>query len=221
MADHVLRMTTSAHDEPATTKLWLRSYEDPGFIYRDVSTRPPRDCTTEEIPVIDLTGMFGDIADRRKLSAEILHAAETSGFFYIKNHRVTESTIAHAHEEVKKFFYLPEDAKLGVKADPAVSFYGYQGPRTRRVDPGAAIGNTARDSHSTLLDNTGTLSDIGVHVTNTAQIGERASTSITNLGLTPCIRSVLMTFPRMSGSTFRRIATSGTMSACPTSRPNW
>ncbi|OIW28171.1 Clavaminate synthase-like protein [Coniochaeta ligniaria NRRL 30616] len=124
--------------EPATTKLWLRSYEDPGFIYRHVSTRSPRDCTPEEIPVIDLTHMFGDVAGRQKLAAEILHAAETSGFFYIKSHGVPEATITGSQEEAKKFFYLPEEVKLGVKADPAVSFYGYQGPGTRRVDPGTA-----------------------------------------------------------------------------------
>lgn len=129
-----------AQRDPATTKLWLRSYDDPGFIYRDVSTRPPRDCTPEEIPVIDLTRMFGDLADRRKLAAEILHAAETSGFFYIKNHGVPEATIVGAHEEATKFFRLPEQVKLAVKADPAVSFYGYQGPGTRRVDPEAAPG---------------------------------------------------------------------------------
>jgi hypothetical protein len=133
-------MTAAVQDEPATTKLWLRSYEDPGFIYRDVSTRPPRDCTPEEIPVIDLTNMFGDISDRQKLAAKILHAAETSGFFYIKNHGVPEATIVGAHQQAKEFFYLPDDVKLAVKADPAVSFYGYQGPRTRRVESGTAPG---------------------------------------------------------------------------------
>lgn len=98
--------------------------------------------------MVDLTRMYGDAADRRKLAAEILHAAVTSGFFYIKNHRVPECTIAAAHEEAKKFFSLPSEAKLAVKADPAVSFYGYQGPGTRRVKPGAAIGSTARHAHS-------------------------------------------------------------------------
>jgi hypothetical protein len=135
-------MTTTAQDQSETTKLWLRSYEEPGFVYRDVSTRPPRDCTPEEIPLIDLTIIRGDITDRRRLAAEILHAAETSGFFYIKNHGIPDSAIVSAHEEVKKFFSLPDATKLAVRADPAVSFYGYQGPGTRRVDPGAVNGIT-------------------------------------------------------------------------------
>ncbi|KAJ9144005.1 Clavaminate synthase-like protein [Coniochaeta hoffmannii] len=131
-------MAATAQHDPAITKLWLRTYDEPGFIYRSVSTRPPRDCTPEEIPVIDLGRMFGDITDRRKLASEILHAAETSGFFYIKNHGVPESAIAGVHQEANKFFHLPDEVKLSVKADPAVSFYGYQGPGTRRVVPEAA-----------------------------------------------------------------------------------
>ncbi|KAB5584996.1 hypothetical protein GE09DRAFT_1233185, partial [Coniochaeta sp. 2T2.1] len=120
--------------QSATEKLWLRTYDDPGFYYRDVSTKPPRDCTPEEIPVIDLTGMFGNLEDRQELASKILHAAENSGFFYIKNHGVPQSTTLDAREEVKKFFHLPDERKLAVKADPDVSFYGYQGPGTRRVD---------------------------------------------------------------------------------------
>jgi hypothetical protein len=86
----------------ATTKLWLRSYNDPGFYYRDVSTLPPRDCTVEEMPVIDLNRMNGDFQDRRTLAGEILHAAESTGFFYIKNHGIPESTISSAQEKLKQ-----------------------------------------------------------------------------------------------------------------------
>lgn len=124
---------------PATTKLRLRTYDEPGIYYRDVSTRPPRDCTVEEIPIIDLTRMSGDLTGRKAIAAEIVHAAETSGFFYIKNHGVPDPATYGAHEAVKKFFYLPDNSKMAVKVDPAVSFYGYQGPGTRRIDPGHAI----------------------------------------------------------------------------------
>ena len=155
-------MATTAKHDPATTKLWLRTYDEPGFIYRDVSNRPPRDCTPEEIPVIDLARMFGDITDRRELASEILHAAETSGFFYIKNHGLPASAVDSVHREVNKFFHLPDEAKLAVKADPAVSFYGYQGPGTRRVVPGAAIGNIA-PSH-TPCANSGVQMSAEVHI---------------------------------------------------------
>ena len=138
-------MTPTLPQQPASEKLWLRTYDDPGFYYRNVSTNPPRDCTPAEIPVLDLTGMFGDLKDRQSLAKEILHAAENSGFFYIQNHGVPESTTFDAHEEFKKFFYLPAETKLAVKADPTVSFYGYQGPGTRRVDPGMPLGINSRN----------------------------------------------------------------------------
>lgn len=93
---------TSPVEEPGTTKLWLRSYEDSGFTFRDVSTRPPRDCTPEEVPIIDLGGINGDLSARRALAKTILHAAETTGFFYIKNHGVPEATIRDAHERTKE-----------------------------------------------------------------------------------------------------------------------
>ncbi|EKG19974.1 hypothetical protein MPH_02704 [Macrophomina phaseolina MS6] len=70
----------------------MRSYE--GISYRLVSTNPPRECTPEEIPIIDLDGIFKDDLEARKAVArEMLSAAENSGFFYIKNHRIPEDMV--------------------------------------------------------------------------------------------------------------------------------
>ena len=85
-----------------TTRLWLRSYEDPGFVYRDISNRAPRDCTPEEIPVIDLSAIDSGLTERKALAHTLLRAAEMSGFFYIKNHGVSESSIHDAHEKAKE-----------------------------------------------------------------------------------------------------------------------
>lgn len=93
---------TEPAQSPPTTKLWLRSYDDSGFTYRHVSTRPPRDCTPKEIPMINLASMFGNLAERKALATEVLQAAESSGFFYIKNHGVPESAIGRAHEQAKQ-----------------------------------------------------------------------------------------------------------------------
>lgn len=93
-------------EEPQTTRLWLRSYEDAGFVYRDVSNRPPRDCTPDEIPVIDLSDMDSDLKARKALAYTLLQAAESSGFFYIKNHGISESSIQEAHEKAKELSSL-------------------------------------------------------------------------------------------------------------------
>ncbi|KAM5354057.1 hypothetical protein ACJ41O_000707 [Fusarium nematophilum] len=95
-------------------RLPLRSYE--GLSYRLVSTKPARDCTPEEIPIIDLGGMSGDLQARLALAAQVLGAAETSGFFYIKNHGIPDSVIQETLKVSKRvdrkesfsFHYKPE-----------------------------------------------------------------------------------------------------------------
>lgn len=82
-------------------ELVLRSYE--GQIRRQVSTKPARNCTESEVPVVDLSGMFlEDLEDRKAVARAILHAAETSGFFYIRNHGIAESVTLNAHLKARE-----------------------------------------------------------------------------------------------------------------------
>jgi hypothetical protein len=78
-------------------KLLLRSYD--GMTYRLASTKPPRDCAPEEIPVIDLTGIYSNLEARKSVAKDVLHAAETSGFFYIKNHGIPDDVVASARQK--------------------------------------------------------------------------------------------------------------------------
>jgi hypothetical protein len=69
-----------------------------GPVSRAVSTAPPRQATAEEIPVIDVSGIFSEDCDWRKAVArEIKKAAEHTGFFYIKNHGVGADAINEAY----------------------------------------------------------------------------------------------------------------------------
>lgn len=82
-----------------TSKLQLRTAYGP--VFRDVLNTPPRDCTTEEIPVIDLTPLYSSkFEDRKDLAAGIRVAAENTGFFYIKNHGIDAETIAAAKKQL-------------------------------------------------------------------------------------------------------------------------
>lgn len=82
-------------------KLFLRSYE--GQVCRYVSNKPARNCTENEVPLIDLSDMLSEaLEDRKAVAQSILHAAETSGFFYIKNHGIPESVTLNAHLKAKK-----------------------------------------------------------------------------------------------------------------------
>lgn len=79
----------------STYKLELRTACGP--VYRDVLNTPPRPCTVEEIPIIDLKPLrSSELDDRRALAQEIRTAAINSGFFYIKNHGIDEQIIESA-----------------------------------------------------------------------------------------------------------------------------
>jgi hypothetical protein len=84
---------------PSTSKLELRTAYGP--VFRDVLNIPPRDCTAEEIPIIDLSPLYSSkLEDRMELAKEIRAAAVNTGFFYIKNHGIEEKTIADAKKQL-------------------------------------------------------------------------------------------------------------------------
>ena len=84
---------------PSTSKLELRTAYGP--VFRDVLNIPPRDCTTEEIPIIDLSPLYSSKLEQRKdLAREIRAAAVNTGFFYIKNHGINEIIIADAKKQL-------------------------------------------------------------------------------------------------------------------------
>lgn len=85
---------------PSFTMLELASAYGP--VYREVSTAAPRDCTADEIPLIDFSAAYGDLAARTKLASEIKGAAENTGFFYIKNHGISSEVIERAHQQALK-----------------------------------------------------------------------------------------------------------------------
>ena len=83
--------TTITQTVPSVQKLELTTAYGP--VYRDVSTAPPRDATPEEIPIIDISDLYGDGEARIRLSREIKKAAMANGFFYIKNHGIDDTVI--------------------------------------------------------------------------------------------------------------------------------
>jgi len=83
----------------STSKLQLRTAYGP--VFRDVLDLPPRPCTSEEIPIINLESLYSsNLEDRRTLAQEIRNASISSGFFYIKNHGIDDKTIADAKKQL-------------------------------------------------------------------------------------------------------------------------
>lgn len=94
--------TATITQAPSTSKLELRTAY--GRVFRDVLNTPPRDCSAEEIPIIDLGPLYSSkVEDRKSLAKEIRTASSNTGFFYIKNHGIEEKTIADAQKQLLTF----------------------------------------------------------------------------------------------------------------------
>ena len=63
----------------------------------------------EEIPVIDIAGLAdGGEAGLRAVAAEMLAAAEATGFFYIRNHGIPQGLIDDVFATAARFFATPD-----------------------------------------------------------------------------------------------------------------
>jgi isopenicillin N synthase-like dioxygenase len=140
---------------PSTTKLELRTAY--GSVFRDVLNIPPRDCTPEEIQVIDLTRLYSkDIKDRRALAKEIRAASVNTGFFYIKNHGIEEEKITNARKQllayvdrslpcrkvtkiINSFFKQPGELKMKIHQSNSKYFNGWKVVRQTNISPGGSI----------------------------------------------------------------------------------
>lgn len=112
-----------------------------GPVYRKVSTKAPRDARSDEIPIIDLSGMNGTVEERKTLAREIKQASENTGFFYIKNHGVPEEIIENAYNAAKAFFKQPHHDKMKVSKKYSKHFNGYRTLGSSKASPSEGIDN--------------------------------------------------------------------------------
>ena len=87
-------VTTTEHE---TVELRLRY--GGGYVTRNVSTAPARECEPSEIPVLDLANIDGSLEERMKIAEAVRHAAGELGFFYIKNHGIDKSLMQTTHDQ--------------------------------------------------------------------------------------------------------------------------
>jgi len=98
-------MSSTATTTSETISLKLQTAYGPR--YQTVSTVPARECTSQEIPVIDISGINGDLESRKRVAEEVRQASETSGFFYVKNHGIDESIIQNARQQAIEYEIVP------------------------------------------------------------------------------------------------------------------
>ena len=76
----------------------------------------PRAATREELPVLDLTPLnHGELP--AALAAELRHACETIGFFYVTNHGVPQAIVDNVFAATKRYFDLPFDERMKTRMD--------------------------------------------------------------------------------------------------------
>ena len=114
------------------TTLELATAEGP--VYRQVSTAPPRKPTSEEIPVIDLSNIDGDFTSRAAIAAKVRVAAENTGFFYVKNHGIAESTIRNVLDKFKTFCDQSQEEKNEVLFSKFGRAGGYHGVGATQIN---------------------------------------------------------------------------------------
>lgn len=109
-----------------TTELRLASGN--GIVTRRILNTPLRDALPSEVPVIDVADVYSDDVSKRKAVATKVRAASMStGFFYAKNHGVSEHVIAHAYSTMLDFFR--QDVSTKIKTDSSnveEHMYGYR-----------------------------------------------------------------------------------------------
>ena len=90
----------------------------------------------DTIPVIDFAAMAtGSLTEKARVAGEIRQACIRSGFFYITNHGIDEPTIDNLFTQAKRFFALPIESKLKLRAKDVEHLIGYVSMYEEGKDP--------------------------------------------------------------------------------------
>jgi isopenicillin N synthase-like dioxygenase len=89
------------------------------------------------LPVIDISGLSSkNAADRRAVGAQLRSACLDKGFFYAKNHGVSEPLIDEVFTEAAAFFSLPVEQKAEVDKAKSKANRGYEPLQGQTLEPG-------------------------------------------------------------------------------------
>ena len=120
------------------------------FVEESGVTYVRREGALEEIPVLDLGPyLAGEAGAREKLAAELRHAQEQIGFYYIINHGVPQALIDRCFAELERFFALPFEEKIKLKFDEHM--IGYVPSKWTVYETSPYNENTKKDRNETIL----------------------------------------------------------------------
>jgi isopenicillin N synthase-like dioxygenase len=77
-----------------------------------------------EIPVLDMSPyLAGEPGALEEIAAQLRHAQENVGFYFIVNHGVSKPLISGAYDALRQFFALPDDEKRKIRLNPQRTGY--------------------------------------------------------------------------------------------------
>jgi isopenicillin N synthase-like dioxygenase len=79
----------------------------------------------QEIPLVDVSGLFGTPEDQAEVAHQLRSAASQIGFLYITGHGVPEHLFTAMLTQAKRFFALPLDQKMEVYIGNSSNHRGY------------------------------------------------------------------------------------------------
>ncbi len=103
---------------------------DTGVAVRKISSTTPglasRKPAFTEIPIVDFSPMgLQDTGSQQALAREVYNACTEVGFFYIKNHGISQSTIDQLLQSSQDFFSLDQSQKLEIDISKSSFSRGY------------------------------------------------------------------------------------------------
>ncbi|OJA18276.1 hypothetical protein AZE42_04992 [Rhizopogon vesiculosus] len=98
---------------------------------------PVCDGAFESIPIIDLEDAFSqDEPTRRSLAQQIRMACKNVGFFYVKNHGISQDCLDKVLNANKEYYSLSADEKMKLHHKIVPNFRGYCPPMEANIQPG-------------------------------------------------------------------------------------
>lgn len=86
------------------------------------------------VPVLTLSMLDGDAAEKEQFISLLSKAAHDVGFFYLSDHGVSASFLSQVRKLTKDFFLLPEEEKLSIAMINSPHFRGYNRAGNERTN---------------------------------------------------------------------------------------
>ncbi|KAG6017551.1 hypothetical protein E4U54_006299 [Claviceps lovelessii] len=140
---------TPQEPHQATTQIRIASPTGP--VTRTILHTRLRDALPSEIPIIDVSPIFGSsAAARHSVAKQVNHAATNTGFFYIKHHGIASAVIQDAYHAALSFFRQDVQDKLAATIARSGHYNGYRALETQRLNPDEGV--DVRESFSISYD---------------------------------------------------------------------